>query len=194
MFKKILKWVTGLVVGIAFIFIIIIHVLGNFHKISEEVYRSGQLNKYNLEYYVKKYKIKTIINLRGTSKKEWYKTEKAIADEFDINHISFGITNKEFYDFNQTSQIVSMLKNVEKPLLIHCEGGADRTSLVSALYQYAVVKKSAEESAKEFSVFYGYAPFYRSYVIAMKNSFENYVANSKKQKEKEQNEKKHIDD
>jgi protein tyrosine/serine phosphatase len=85
--------------------------------------------------------------------------------------------NKKVLDFNQTSEIITLLKNSQKPLLIHCLGGADRTSLVSALYQYAIANKSIKEAKEEFSILYGHTPFFRKHVIAMDYSFDNYVKN-----------------
>jgi protein tyrosine/serine phosphatase len=83
-------------------------------------------------------------------------------------------------DFNKTSQLVSILKNAPKPILIHCAGGADRTSLASALYQYAIKGTTVKEAQKEFSIWYGHSPYFRKHVIAMDNSFLNYVEHKEK--------------
>ena len=174
MLKKILK-----TIGIAFLALVLFvlfeqNVLGNFYQIDKDVYRSGTLNKYNLEYYLKKYKIKTILNLRGESKKDWYKNEVKIANKYGAKIIDYGLSSRKFYDFNKTSKIVNLLKNVKKPLLIHCNGGADRTSLVSALYQFAIKHKSKEEAQKELSWIYGHLPGIRKGVKNMDKSLENY--------------------
>jgi len=68
---------------------------------------------------------------------------------------------------------------------VHCAGGADRTSLVVALYQYAIKHKSTKESKEAFSIIYGHSPFFRKYVIAMDNSFDNYVKHIQNTKEKQ---------
>ncbi|MBS9782408.1 MAG: tyrosine-protein phosphatase [Arcobacter sp.] len=174
-FKKTIKWVVSLLILISAIVVSIIHILGNFYEVNDDVYRSGQLNKYNLEYYIKKHNINTIINLRGKSKKQVYLDERKIANEFNIVYVNYPISNSKFLDYKKTSEIVEILKNAKKPLLIHCAGGADRTSLVSALYQYTVAGESVEKSKEEFNIFYGYAPFFRGFVKAMGNSFDNYV-------------------
>lgn len=180
--KKIFKYLSALIVLILATAIIIIHVLGNFYQVNKDVFRSGQLNKYNLEYYVKKHDIKTIVNLRGKSNKEYYTDEVNIAKKFNVDYINYKISNRKFLDFNKTSEIVDILKKSKKPLLIHCAGGADRTSLASALYQYAISKKSAKVAKKEFSILYGHAPFFREHVKAMDDSFDNYVDNASKNK------------
>jgi len=179
MIKKLLKYISFITLILVIIFTFIIHVQGNFYQVNDDVYRSGQLNKYNLEYYINSHKIKTILNLRGYSKKQYYTDEINISNQLNVKHIDFEISNRVFLDFNKTSQLVKIMRNAKKPLLIHCAGGADRTSMASALYQYAIENKSQKESNKEFSIIYGHTPYFRKHVIAMDNSFENYVKKSK---------------
>ncbi len=185
LFKKSLKYLLAFLAIVGIVIVSIIHVFGNFYKVNEGVYRSGQLNKYNLEYYLKHKKIKTIVNLRGTSTKQYYKTERALAQKYHVDYVTYGISNKVFLDFNKTSQIVHILKNAQKPILIHCNGGADRTSLAAALYQYAIAGYSIEKAKEEFSFLYGHIPFFRPHVLAMDKSFENYVQKAKQNKEKQ---------
>jgi len=52
--KKIPKYSFGLLVLAVIPIASIIHVFGNFYQVSNDVYRSRQLIKYNLEYYVQK--------------------------------------------------------------------------------------------------------------------------------------------
>ncbi len=176
--KKISKYTAYLLVLLVLLVAADIHILGNFWTIEDRVYRSGELNRYNLTYYAKKYKLKTIINLNGRSSRDIYKDEINIAKQFDITHINHKLSNKKFLDFNQTKELVKLMKDAEKPLLIHCIGGADRTSLASALYLYAIVGKSYELSKEQFSLLYGHSPFFRPFVQAMGDSFDNYVKKS----------------
>ena len=179
MINKILKYLSFVILLIVIVAVYIIHIKGNFYQVNNDLYRSGQLNKYNLEYYINSHKIKTILNLRGLSTKQYYMDEINISNKYNVNHIDFEISNRVFLDFNKTSKLVEIMKNAKKPLLIHCAGGADRTSMAAALYQYAIENKSKKESKKEFSIIYGHTPYFRKHVIAMDNSFENYVKKSK---------------
>jgi protein tyrosine/serine phosphatase len=179
--KKTLKYLFFTLLLIILGVLFIIEIMGNFYNVSSNVYRSGQLNKYNLKYYIQKHSIKTIINLRGyCNNNEDYNNEINLSKQFNINHIDYEISNKKVLDYNATSKIVEILKNTKKPLLIHCLGGADRTSLVSALYMYAIENKSIDESKKAFSLFYGHTPFLRKKVIAMDKSFDIYVRENEK--------------
>jgi len=182
MLKKVLKYLTSTIVIISLFIYYIIHIDGNFYKIDNDAYRSGQLNRYNLEYYLNKYQFKTILNLRGSSNDQWYKDELELSNRYNTKHIDYKISNRDYLDINRTKQIVQILKDAKKPILIHCAGGADRTSLVSALYQYAIKHKSKAISQDQFSIIYGHTPYFRPKVIAMDWSFDNYVKKTLKEK------------
>ncbi|SFV52450.1 hypothetical protein MNB_SV-12-291 [hydrothermal vent metagenome] len=180
-FKKYLSYFIGILLSIILFLGAYGFIYGNFHQIDSNVYRSGQLFSFNMPYYLKKYKIKTVLNLRKIKpNKSWYQNEKKITDENNITLINYEISARKYLDFNHTSTIVKILKNAQKPILIHCEGGADRTSLVSALYRYAVLHQSKEEAENELSFIYGHVPIIRPKVIAMERSFYNYIEKDKK--------------
>jgi protein tyrosine/serine phosphatase len=151
-------------------------IYGNFHKLDGSAYRSAQLFSFNMPYYLERYKIKTILNLRGEQKnKSWYQNERRIAQEHNVTLINFKMSSRKYLDFNRTSKLVKILKKSKKPILIHCEGGADRTSLASALYRYAILGDRVEEAKEELSFIYGHLPIVRPKVIAMDKSFNNYI-------------------
>jgi protein tyrosine/serine phosphatase len=176
MFVKSIKYLSmALIVIVTFAFIMI-EVIGNFYKVDNNIYRSGQLNKYNLPYYIDKYNIKTILNLRGEAKDApWYINEKRYIEKKGGSLINYDMWSDHYYNFKQTSKLVQLIKNAKKPLLIHCMNGADRTSLAVALYQFAIAKKTPKEAKEQFSIKYGHSPYFRKHVIQMDNSFDNYV-------------------
>jgi len=70
------------------------------------------------------------------------------------------------------------MRRAPKPILIHCNGGADRTGLISALYLYDVESKSSKVANRELTAFYGHVPhLHWRYSIAMDCSFWRYVSN-----------------
>jgi len=178
--KRILSRSLIIIFVLAFVYVIYGFGYGNFHKIDDNAYRSAQLFSFNLSFYLNHYEIKTLINLRGENDDQsWYQNEKRIAQEQGVTLIDFGISSGNYLDFSQTSKIVEILRTAKKPLLIHCEGGADRTSLVAALYRYAILQHSKDEADDELSFLYGHVPLIRPKVIAMDKSFDNYVEKHK---------------
>jgi len=175
------KQTIGIIIFLLFLYVGYGLIYGNFHKLDNDAYRSAQLFSFNMPYYLQKYKIRTVLNLRGEQKhKSWYQNELRITQEYNVTLLTFKMSSRKHLDFNQTSAIVKILRNAKKPILIHCEGGADRTSLVSALYMYAIKSKDSKEAKDELSFMYGHIPFIRPEVIAMDRSFDTYVENTKK--------------
>ncbi len=154
-----------------------IFLFGNFHKIDKNAYRSGQLYTKNLLNKLQKYKIKSILNLRGenTFKSPWYEYEKKIAKELNITLINFKIGSRDYIDFNKSMQLVNILKNAPKPVLIHCRSGADRTSFAAALYEFAIKHKSVKKAKEQLSFYYGHLPYFGSKTIEMDKSFNDFV-------------------
>jgi len=151
-------------------------IYGNFHKIDSSAYRSAQLFWFNMPYYLDRYGIKTVINLRGEQQNRWwYRDEVKIVKERNITLIDYQLSSKRYLNPKEVQKLVEILRDVEKPILIHCEGGADRTSLVSAIYKYSILKRSLEEAKDELSFIYGHLPLLRPEVKAMDRSFKDFV-------------------
>ncbi len=149
---------------------------GNFHKVDKDVYRSAQLFSFNLPYYLEKHQIKSILNLRSIKKpkpKSWYVDEVKIAKEMGVIRYDYPIGDREEASIEQMDKIVQIIKDAPKPLLIHCKAGADRTSLASALYLYAL--KHEDDAEREISILYGHFPWLGSKTVAMDRSFEKYI-------------------
>ena len=148
-------------------------VYGNFHEVvTNELYRSAQLYSFNLPSYIEKNGIRSIINLRGKSNEKWYKEELRIAQEHNVTHYDFGIPDRRVIPQEKMDALVELMKKAPKPLLIHCKAGADRTSLASALYLYAL--KHDKDAKRAISILYGHFPWLGSKTKAMDKSFENY--------------------
>lgn len=143
---------------------------GNFHKIAPGVYRSAQLYDFDMPKFYKKYRFKTILNLRGAKPgKKWYEYEKKFSKEHNITLIDFKISDKKIQSLKTMKKIVNIIKNSKKPILIHCKAGADRTGLASALYLYSIKDKNA---SKMLSIKYGHLPV--GPTKAMDESFRNF--------------------
>ncbi len=174
--KKI-KYILGTLLSIVMLWAVYFLVYANFHKVDDDLYRSAQLRPFNMGYFIEKHKIKSIINLRGGYAKgktpdAWYVDELAFSKEHNLTHIDYGIGDRMPITLKQMEEMVELMKNAPKPLLIHCKAGADRTSLASALYLYAIKKES--DASRAISIIYGHFPWLGSKTYFMDESFENY--------------------
>jgi len=124
----------------------------NFHKVDEDVYRSAQMNPYTLKKYIKKYNLKTIISFRkGTHSSSLSRIEKKICDEMGVKFVRVGLTSRRLPNRETLLELQTIFETEQKPLLMHCKAGADRTSLASFLYFYW--KGDIEKAKQQFSFF-----------------------------------------
>lgn len=153
---------------------------GNFHAVSDGVlYRSAQLDKEQFAAAIRQYRIKAVLNLRGAHPKEaWWQDEVAAARENGAAHYDIALSAKRFVGEAQTEQILAVLRDAPKPLLIHCKSGADRTGLVAALYRYAVEHADAADADRQLSLAYGHFPYLTSKSGAMDDSFWAFVGHA----------------
>jgi len=150
---------------------------GNFYAVTNgQFYRSAQLDKDELVHYIKKYRIKSILNLRGKNKHfRWYREEIEISQKMGVIHYDFGMSARRELDNKKINKILDILLKAPKPILVHCQAGADRSGLISAIWEYAVEGKSAKEASKQLSLRYGYFPYLGSGTKAMDKSFWRFV-------------------
>lgn len=149
---------------------------GNFHPvIAGELYRSAQPTKERLFTYERLYGIRTVLNLRGENDgSPWYDDEVEASRELGIKHIDFRMSARRKLNEDQAAQLVALMRDAPKPLLIHCSSGADRSGLASALFMAAVAGKSEYTAESQLSFRYGHVgiPFLSS-SFAMDDAFED---------------------
>ena len=147
---------------------------GNFHPITEgEAYRSAILDRDELEHYVKKYEIKSIVNLLGDHPNEsWYKEEIEVSGDHNVKHYDLSLPATREPTAEEASKLVEIFKNAPRPVLIHCKAGADRSGLAAAMWKVIVDKEPKSEAAKELSILYGHIPIGKT--IAMDQFFKNW--------------------
>lgn len=133
--------------------------IGNEHEvIAGELYRSAQPGAEEIDSLVRRHGIKTIINLRNEDRGAWYAEEKAAADRNNVTLIDYPISSADILPVENGEELAEIMRHAEKPILIHCEHGANRTGLASAIYVGAVAKRSEMFSQLQLSPYYGHVP------------------------------------
>ena len=141
--------------------------------VAGEVYRSNQPTPARLEAYEKTYGIRSVINLRGGSQGEdWYDQELATSKALDIRHYDFPMSDREELSQDRAIQLVALMEKAEKPMLIHCKAGADRTGLASALYMAKIAGSSERDAEAQIGIRFGHISVPVSPSYAMDSTFE----------------------
>lgn len=132
----------------------------NFHQITKgEAYRSAQMDRDKLKFCLRNYRIRSILNLRGKDSREnWYIDEVKTSEECNVIHYDVSLSAYDEPTKEDTQILMSIIKAAPRPILIHCQAGADRTGLVAAMWKVIVDKESKGEASKQLSILYGHLP------------------------------------
>ncbi|HZS83817.1 MAG TPA: dual specificity protein phosphatase family protein [Stellaceae bacterium] len=175
--RKLGRTIGGVVLALALCggaYLGALQLTGNFHVVAPgSLYRSAQPTAADIAHYRKTYGIKTIINLRGESAgSSWYDAEIAEAKQLGIAHVDFGMSAGRELTHTEAADLVATLERAEKPVLIHCKAGADRSGLASALYVAAVAKLGEAAAEQQISIRYGHISLPVNAAYAMDRTFE----------------------
>ncbi len=132
----------------------------NFHAVEEgKAYRSAQPRPDELRQLIDDFGIKTVINLRGENAGEtWYDGEVKVCGEKGIAHENVRLSSQSLPSPEELADLLTTLETAERPILMHCQGGADRSGLASALYRRVIQQQSKEDALKELSEKYWHFP------------------------------------
>ena len=133
----------------------------NFHKVSDDYYRSDQLDGPELKRSIDKLGIKTVIRLVGTDDGDAasYAEESAAVAETDAKLVVAKMAATRLPYRSELSRVFEALDTAERPLLVHCRQGSDRTGLISAIWQHDYKGRPLAEARKQLAFFdYGHVP------------------------------------
>lgn len=125
----------------------------NFSEVCQGVYRSNQPDRDRFADY-KARGIGTILNLRGAVPHCYYHFEQEWCAELGLTLIDHQMGAREAPTKAVLTGLLDIFETIEKPFLMHCKSGADRTGLAAALYLLHVEKRSLEEARAQLSFRY----------------------------------------
>lgn len=124
-----------------------------------QIFRSAQLSPNHLGQLVRDRGIKTVLNLRGPNPDQsWYRGEVAAVTEAGATLIDVPLSSDQWISREQARTLLEVLDQSERPLLFHCEFGAERTGLVSAFAELLRPGRTLEDARSQFSIRYLFLP------------------------------------
>ena len=134
---------------------------GNFHPITPgEAYRSAQLDQDELEHDIRKFKIRSVIDLTGKDVGEpLYEAEIAICRDMEVRHYDLGISADKTPSSHHIEKLLRLFRIAPRPVLIHCQAGADRSGLAAALWKVVIDGAPKSVAREQLSIRYGHIPF-----------------------------------
>ena len=86
---------------------------------------------------IREYQIKTVVNLRGPNLGEsWYRDEVAATLAAGATHVDLSLSSCVWMSRIQLRTLVRILDTCDRPLIVHCAWGSERTGLASAITEF----------------------------------------------------------
>ncbi len=117
--------------------------LDNLYQVAPEIYRSEQPDEEGFR-YLKTLGIKSVLNLRE------YHDDNDEAAGTGLVLYRYPLATGSVKEA-QVVEILKIIKKTEKPLLIHCMHGSDRTGVICAAYRIVFEKWKTEDAVREFT-------------------------------------------
>jgi hypothetical protein len=135
-----------------------VFVADNFHTILPgKFYRSSQPSPAHLEELIRAHGIRTVVNLRGCcSSFDWYLEECRTSAKLDVCQEDLCFSAGRLPAVAELRRLVEVLDRSERPLLFHCQRGADRTGLASAVALLLTTDLSFDEARQQLGLRYGH--------------------------------------
>jgi protein tyrosine phosphatase (PTP) superfamily phosphohydrolase (DUF442 family) len=123
--------------------------------VPERVYRSGQMSARKLDRTIRAHGIKTVLNLRGINPGQaWYRTERATTLADGATQVDISMASCQWMSRAQLKVLAHTLETAERPLLIHCAWGSERTGLASAFAELLRPGSTLADARYQFSIRY----------------------------------------
>jgi protein tyrosine/serine phosphatase len=99
------------------------------------LYRSGQLNRDQLEEAVRRYGLRTIVNFQRPG--PWVEEERSLAKSLGVDFLNLPMTGDGFGQELQFREVLQACDDPgRRPVLVHCARGTCRTGASVALYRF----------------------------------------------------------
>jgi protein tyrosine/serine phosphatase len=132
----------------------------NFHVVIDgAVYRCAQPSPEFLADVVGEHGIRTVVNLRGIGDGpvvDWYEDEAAACQKLGLSQENLTFSAYRLPSVDEVRRLLEVFDRSEKPILIHCRRGADRTGLASTIALLALTDTPYAEARASLGLRYGH--------------------------------------
>jgi hypothetical protein len=130
----------------------------NFHTIEPgRLYRTSQPSPERLSELIRGYGIRTVVNLRGTAPSyDWYRDECRASADLEACQEDLCFSAGRLPATAELRRLVEVLDHSDYPLLFHCQRGADRTGLASAVALLLHSELPYEAARRQLGLRYGH--------------------------------------
>ena len=122
----------------------------NFAKVAPGVYRSNHPDHRRFKAYAEM-GIKTVLNLRGQALQPHHLFEVESCAALGLTLVNVQMAARRAPDRRELLELLDAFAAMERPFLMHCKSGADRTGLAAAIYLLLYEKADIATARRQLS-------------------------------------------
>jgi protein tyrosine/serine phosphatase len=138
----------------------------NQHQIAPGVWRSNYPDDARIA-KLAQMGIANIITLRGTTTTPWLLLETEACTRYGIALHAIPMRSAAAPRRETLQELIALFRKLDRPLLMHCKSGADRTGLASAIYLMVIEGQPLPVARRMLSLRYLHAHFLKAGVLDM---------------------------
>jgi protein tyrosine phosphatase (PTP) superfamily phosphohydrolase (DUF442 family) len=136
----------------------------NLHRVADGVWRSGQPTPGRLRAFARRGG-RTVVSLRAGRGFGSLPLELQACRDAGLSFHNLPIRARTLPSRDEIRAAARLFATVERPVLLHCQSGADRTGFAAALYLMLAEGRPVAEARKQLSLKYGHIRFSRTGVL-----------------------------
>lgn len=152
-------------------------VFQNRHKVTNDVWRSGQPLPHQVP-QIKRLGVRTIVNLRGKTYPATYALEQDACRRAGLQFVDFRVKSRNAPTLEELRGARDLFKTVQYPILMHCKAGSDRVGLMSVLCRHLHGGVPMEQAIDQLSLRFGHIAQANTGIIDY--FFARYIADNRK--------------
>jgi protein tyrosine phosphatase (PTP) superfamily phosphohydrolase (DUF442 family) len=136
----------------------------NFREVDPgRFYRSGQLTGAQFAEAIERLGIRTIVNLRGRPQQPagWYEEEVETARRLGVRHADVRLSARSVPRRNELIRLLDVFRDAERPILVHCQDGADRAGEAAAIWQIDQMGRTREQALEMLTLRFLHLSWFR---------------------------------
>jgi protein tyrosine phosphatase (PTP) superfamily phosphohydrolase (DUF442 family) len=136
----------------------------NLHQVAEGVWRSGQPTPGRLRAFARRGG-RSVVSLRAGRGFGSLPLEFAACRDVGLTYHNLALRARNLPDREELRTLAQLFQTIERPVLLHCQSGADRAGMASALYLMLAEGRAVAEARRQLALRYGHNRFNRTGVL-----------------------------